>query len=142
MAAKRQLLIQPYHPDYTENLGDNTGQYSDSDIGKAVKYSGDAMVLCATGDEIVGFVMSVEVGTKDGFSIGGVRKEGRAWALDEAGTLTVGTVVVAGAAGTLGTLANNNVLAAATAGTSVTHAWVVISIVGTGAGRTVLVEKV
>ena len=139
MVAKRQMLIQPYKPDQTENLGDNTGQYAGNDVGKAVKYSGDAMVLCATGDEIIGFVQDVEPGTKDGYSTGSVRKEGRAWALDEAGTLSVGDVVTAGAAGTLGTLANNNVLVAV--GAKV-HVWVVISVIGTGAGRTVLVEKV
>jgi len=136
------MLIQPYKPDYTENLGDNTGQYSDQDIGKAVKYSGSTMVLCADGDEIVGFVTSVEPGTKDGHSIGAVRKEGRMEALDEAGSLTVGTAVVAGTAGTLGTLAKQNVKAAAGA---TVFTWVVIEtgVGGTsGAGSTIIVERV
>ena len=139
MTAKRQLLTQRYTPDEGENLGDDTKQYSDKDIGKAVKYSGDIMVLCADGDEIVGIVQSVEPGTTDGHSLGGVRKEGRAWAIDEAGTLVVGAAVVAGTPGTLGTLANNNVKAAAGA---TVFTWTVIRVDGTGAGRSVLIEKV
>ena len=149
MTVKRQILIQPYLPDFTENLGDNTGQYSDSDIGKAVKYSGDTMVACAENDEIVGFVQSVEPGTKDGHSIGSVRKNGRVHALDEAGTLAVGNVVVAGTAGTLGTSAYQNVKVADPAGVyssipgEVVYKWVVIGLAATpGAGALVLLERV
>lgn len=140
MTVKRQQLIQPYKPDTTENLGNTTGQYSDNDIGKAMKYSGDTVVLCADGDEILGFVQSVEPGTKDGHSIGSIRKEGRVWALDEAGTLAVGNIVVAGTAGTLDTSALNNVKVAAIPG-DVIHKWEVIR-AGSGAGTNVLLEKV
>jgi len=140
MTAQRQMLIQPYQPDFTENLGDNTGQYSDSDIGKAMKYSGDTVVLCADGDEILGFVQSVEPGTKDGHSIGSIRKDGRAIALDEAGTLSVGDIVTAGTAGTLGTAAYNNVKVAGTPGDVITK-WQVIR-AGSGAGTEVLLERV
>ena len=138
MATKRALTIQPYMPDDTENLGDNTGQFASNDIGKAVVYNGDQMDQAADTDEIVGFVQSVEPGTKDGHSLGSVRKRGRAYALDEAGTLAVGNPVVAGTPGTLGTsaLANVNV------GTPATFKWIVIAALGTGAGRKVLLERV
>lgn len=135
--AKRQVLIQPYMPDFAESLGDNTGQYNDQDIGKAVKYDGDAMIACASGDEIVGFVTAVEPGTKDGFSIGAVRKDGRMEALDEAGTLAVGGLVVAGTATALGTAGKQNVIAGAPA----TYKWVVVAAAGVAAG-TVVLERV
>lgn len=138
MVAKRQLLIDPYRPDDTENLGDNTGQYNDQDAAKGVKYSGDAMVACADGDEIVGFVTSVNPGTKDGYSVGGVKKWGRVEAKDEAGTLAVGNEVVAGTAGTLGTYALQNVKVAAGA---IKYTWVVIRAAGV-AGGTVLLERI
>ena len=140
MVALRQSLIDPYRPDRTENLGDDTSEYSDQDVGKAVKLSGDTMVMCASGDEIQGFVASVNVGTTDGYSVGGVTSDvgTRQWALDEAGSLAVGGLVVAGTAGVLGTLARANVIA----GTPTRHKWEVIRVDGTGAGRTVLLQKV
>lgn len=141
MVAKRQLTIQPYMPDDTENLGDNTGQFSDADIGKAVKYSGDAMVLCASGDPIAGFVQSVEPGTKDGYSIGSVRNRGRVKALDEAGTLAVGNLVEAGTVGTLGTAALQNVIVQGTPVAGEKY-WKVIAVYTVGAGETVLLEYV
>ncbi len=138
MATKRAVLIQPYRPDWTENLGNNTGQYNDQDIGKGVKYSGDTMVLVADGDEIVGFVTAVEPGTKDGHSIGAVRKEGRVEALDEAGTLSVGDKVVAGTAGTLGTYALQNVKVTVAA---TVFTWIVVT-AASGAGEVCVLERV
>ena len=143
MTTKRQLLIQPYDPDETENLGDNTGQFSSNDIGKAVVYNGDQMDQAASGNPIVGFIQSVEPGTQDGHSQGSVRKTGRVKALDEAGTLTVGDVVVAGTAGTLGTLALANVVVEPTPGTSAGRfPWMVIAVYGTGAGRECLLQRI
>lgn len=142
MTVKRSLLIQPYVPDVTENLGDNTGQFNDQDIGKAVVYNGDQMDMAGANVQIDGFVMSVEPGTKDGHSIGSVRKQGRVWAIDEAGTLTVGTRVQAGTPGTLGVLSNHNVIALST----VTFPeplppWRVIRVEAGGAGRAVMLER-
>lgn len=148
--AKRQLLLQPYKPDVAERLGaaaaavpgttGRGGQYSDVDIGKAMKYSGDAMVECADGDEIVGFVTSVNVASNDGFSVGSVRKEGRVQAIDEAGTLSVGDIVVAGTAIGVGTAGKANVKVATTAA-DVVFPWVVIAVYG-DAADTVLLERV
>ena len=141
MTVQRDMLIQPWEVDETENLGNATGQYSSNDIGKAMKYSGDIMVQCASGDPIVGFVQSVNAGTKDGHSVGGVRKIGRAWAKDEAGTLSVDDIVVAGTPGTLGTLADANVIVEPTAGDAGVYPWVVIGVYGTGAGRKCLLKR-
>lgn len=141
MTVKRSLSIQPYMPDETENLGNNTGQYSSNDIGKAVKYNGDIMELCAANNPIVGFVQSVEAGTKDGHSIGSVRKKGRQKALDEAGTLTVGDIVVSGTPGALNTLALHNVVVEPTAGDAGQYTWTVIGVTGSGAGRECLLER-
>lgn len=141
MAKQRQMLIQPYIPDYTENLGDNTGQFNDQDIGKAVVYNGDQMDPAALNDEIDGFVMSVEPGTADGHSIGSVRKKGRVWAVDEAGTLAVGDRVQAGTAGALGTLAAQNVVVLnLTTYPEPVSNWRVVRVDAGGAGRQVLLE--
>ncbi len=137
MATKRAVLIQPYRPDVTENLGDATGQYASTDIGKGMKYSGDAMIACADGDEITGFVTAVEPGTKDGYSIGSVRKEGRVEALDEVGDLAVGALVVAGTAGTLGTYALQKVKTGAPA----TYKWIIVR-AATGANGVCVLERV
>ena len=143
MATKRQLLIQPYSPDATENLGDATGQFATNDIGKAVAYNGDQMDQCALNAEIVGFVQSVEPATVQGHSIGAVRKTGRAFAIDEAGTLAVNDRVQAGTPGVLGTLANANVVILnTTTYPQPAYSWVVIRVDAGGAGRSVLLEKV
>jgi len=143
MATKRQMLIQPYQPDFTENLGNNTGQFSDKDIGKAVVYNGDQMDQAAAGDQIVGFVTSVEPATVEGHSVGSVRKTGRVWAADEAGTLNVGDRVQAGTPIALGTVGKANVVALDTvAHPQPTYNWVVIRVDAGAAGRTVLLEKV
>lgn len=148
---KRDILIQPYKPDYAELLGTAViksnvtgrgGQYNDQDIGKAVKYSTSSnMIMCTSGDEIHGFVMSVEPGTRAGFSVGSVRKEGRVKAIDEVGNLAVGNIVVAGGTGTLGTYALANVKVAATP-TTVINKWMVIELYGGGTGDEVLLEKI
>jgi len=144
MTTKRQMLIDPYNPDFTENLGDNTGQYNDQDIGKAVKYSGDTMILVADNDQIDGFVMSVEPGTKDGHSVGSVRKRGRVNALDFAGTLAVGDRVQASSTiGTLGTLAVHTVeIINLVVHTEPVADWVVIRVDAGGAGRALILERI
>lgn len=141
MTTKRQLLIQPYDPDFTENLGDNTGQFSSDDIGKAVKYSGDTMVLCASGDPIEGFVQAVHPSTVDGHSQGSVRKRNRQYAVDEAGSLAVGGLVEAGTAGTLGTQALQNVIAKAVPVVGEKY-WTVIGITTGAAASQVLLEYI
>lgn len=79
-------------------------QYDDKEVGKAVKLSGSsAYVLCAAGDAIEGVVTSVNVGTYDGFSIGGKVSRGyKSVTLDGlqatpgTGAIAVGDYVVVG----------------------------------------------
>ena len=101
---QRQLLVSPYQPDKTEKIGNNTGQLTDNDLGKAVKLDGDAVVLCDEGAEIYGFITSRSQ-TKNGYSIGGVVCDvGREMiAVDLAGGLAVGDLVVAKAQQAFGT---------------------------------------
>lgn len=152
MAVLQEQKISPYLPDRTYNLGDNTGQFNDQDIGKAVKQSAANPYLqaCGNGDNIMGIVSSVEPFTKDGHSQGAVACDLNAemYAVDEAGTLARDTLVVSGAPNALGTL---NPLArpgvygppvkAVTTETA-PHLWVVIEVYGSGAGRGCLIRKV
>ena len=107
---KRHLSVTPYSPDRVERIGNNTKQASSTDIGKAVKISGDAVVVCADGDEIYGFVSSVEAGSKNGYSIGSVSCDvgHECWANDLAGGLAIGNLVVASTAVALGTAHHAN----------------------------------
>lgn len=50
---------------------------SDNDRGKAVKLTADSTYsICATGDEIEGFITSIENFTADGLVVAGVRNDG------------------------------------------------------------------
>ncbi|WP_299313719.1 hypothetical protein [uncultured Halomonas sp.] len=97
--------INPYLPARVEFIGNNTGQASSKDIGKPVKLAGETTALCASGDEIFGFIESVEVGTNNGYSYGGVLSDigHEVIAKDEVGNLAVGDLVVAGTPIALGT---------------------------------------
>lgn len=138
----RHLLTTPYLPDRTELIGNDTGQASAIDIGKAVKLSGNAVVAAASGNDIYGFISSVEAGTSGGYSVGAVACDvGReAIAIDEAGGLAVGDLVVAGTAVALGTAGGGNVIS----GSPAIHKWQVIGIEGAAstAGEQILLRKV
>lgn len=92
-------------PIFTVRLG-TTGagnQFTDADVGKAVKLTAESRYeLCALGDAVEGVVSSVNEGTYDGFSIGGVATKGyKAVTFDGSqaagtGAITVGSYVVVG----------------------------------------------
>lgn len=94
----RVLVINPYIPARTELIGAATADANSRDVGKPVKLNGAAVTLAGYGDEIYGFIESVEAGTKNGYSVGGVLCDRgcEAYARDEAGTLAVGDFVVGG----------------------------------------------
>lgn len=79
-------------------------RYDDKEVGKAVKASGSsAFVLCSAGNPIEGFVSSVNSGSYDDFSIGGVVSTGYKevtfdglQATAGTGTIAVGDYVVTG----------------------------------------------
>jgi hypothetical protein len=97
--------INPYLPARTEYVGTTSVHASSIDIGKAVKLSGDTVVVPTSGDEILGFIESVEAATYNGYSVAGVVYDVGHEALvkDEVGDLAVGDLVVAGTAVALGT---------------------------------------
>ena len=125
--------INPYLPARTEYLGTTSVHFSSVDIGKPVKLAGESTGLCASGDEIYGFVESVETATSNGYNYGGVVCDvgHEALATDEAGTLSVGDLVVAGTAVALGT-ANPATGANVIAGAPTTHKWQVLAKYTTG----------
>lgn len=93
---------------FTARLGTagSANRYTDTEIGKAVKLSGDsAYVLASAGNKIEGFVRSMEVASLDDFSIGTVQNEDRKSvvldgleATPGTGTINVGDYVVVGTA--------------------------------------------
>lgn len=130
----RVAVINPYSPARTELIGTNAKQATSADVGKAVKLAGVSTELCASGNEIYGFIESVEVASKNGVSVGGVLSDqgSEVYATDQAGTLTVGALVVAGTITAFGTAlptTGPNVIA----GTPTTHKWLVMARYTSGA---------
>ncbi len=122
------------------------GEYSDTEIGKAVKLGdADNFLLCADGDELDGFIDNIDGGgTEDGYTFGGVAR-GNAGQRFEAQVAAGATqvalndLVVAGAQLPVGTKG----LPQVKEGTPTRHLWRVMRIItGTGvAGDKILIEK-
>lgn len=75
----------------------NSGHLTDADVGKPVKLSAtDTYALCADGDGIDGFLVSVEPFTQDGWAFGTVQIGGRKWCTAD-GIITFGYMVEAAA---------------------------------------------
>lgn len=142
----------------TARVADGTGsnnQLADADVGKFVKLAGDSRYgLCAVGDEIEGVLDSINGGpTQDGYTLGGVRKNGRVkvtldglQATAGTGTIAIGDYVVAGtlvARGTALSGAYPKVCKATAAATGLVQLWRVVALYGTGAvGQLALIERV
>jgi len=146
-----ELVNDPHADVISTALGvDANNKLNDNDIGKPVKLAANNnYVLCADGDDIEGFLVSMEANTvNDGFSFGSVRRNKRMIAQVEAGELATLSVGLFAAAG-VQTVAINvaqaypQVIVATIAATTV-DAWRVIRVIsGTGvAGDLVLIEKV
>lgn len=79
-------------------------RFTDVDAGKIVKLAAtDRYDLAAAGDAIEGIVVAVESGTSNGYSVGGVVSEGKAFVTADGlqatagtGTIAVGDYVVTG----------------------------------------------
>lgn len=162
MAFKFAPLI-PYETAESARLGVSTStKLNDNDVGKPVTLSADRFVVAGDGEEIYGFVSSIEPFTVDGYSFGGVIREGRFYAKVVAAgtTLVAGDFVVAAAQAAVNTAqdypvikkAPNKVWTDAGEGEKdVTlpdvlgkHAWRVLSLLGDGgeAGDVVLIERI
>ena len=143
--AYTELVNDPLARIETTAFGAGSGEYDQDDLGKGVKMSGaNTMVIVTAGDEIEGFIKSVEPSTvNDGYSYGSVQRSGRVIA--EVGPNQVSTIALYGlivadthaAAGAAG-------IAEVKDGAPTTHLWRVIRILsGTGvAGDSVLLERV
>jgi len=127
---------------------------TDLEVGKIVRLVAESRYDLATvGQEIEGFINSIDGGTSGGFTIGGIYSEGRAYVLADGlqatpgtGVLAIGSVVVAGTVTALGTaLASFPRVCVATTPANVVHKWRVVSLgaAGTGAvGTTVVIERI
>lgn len=140
---------------FTARLGAASGSanhVTDVEIGKPVKLIGDSLYnLTAAGDQIEGFINSVEGATADDFSIGGVVSKGRVrvtldglQATPGTGVIAVGDYVVTGTAVAKGTaLSGYPKVCKATTQTGMYFAWRVVSLDGTTAvGQTAVIERV
>ncbi len=130
------------------------GNLTDADIGKPLKLAAaNTYALCADGDGIDGFLVSVNADTQDGYAFGTVQIGGRKWVRCD-GAITFGYMVEAAApaaAKTAETLGYGKVSVSGEYGVGIDTVaellpymqrkqWKVIS--GTGADTTlVLVEK-
>lgn len=140
------LVNEPPKNVVSAALGVNAaGKLVDADVGKPVKLAAsNNYVVVSVGDEIEGFVYSIEPFTVNtGFGFGGVQKNGRKEAKvasDQGVTpMAVGDYVVGGAGNTVGT-AN---LTQVKTGAATKYLWRCIRIIsGTGvAGDSVLLER-
>lgn len=124
------------------------------EIGKCLKLLGDSRFgLCAAGDQIEGFAISVESNTVDGFNIGSVQRSGRKEVMFDGlqatagtGTIAVGDRVVTGTITAKGTALPAQVkVCKATTQTGMDYVWRVVSLgsAGTGAVGTVgVIERI
>ncbi len=131
----------------------NSGNLVDADIGKPVKLvATDRYDLCDNGDEIEGFINSIEPASVGGYSFGTIRK-GPFIAVELDGDAAVGSLVEAAANGAAGT-ANANGLPIVSAHTEVIttvttlrdttfkHNYRVVSGTGLDGDLTAVVERV
>lgn len=137
----------------TDNTTANNFDYKE--MGKIVKLTGDSQYnLAAAGDEIEGFITSIEQATQNGWSIGGFYAREYAWVLADGlqatagtGAIAVGDYVLCGTVTAKGTALAGKGLAKVVKATSQTtskttpFAWRCVSLgpVGTGAVATAIV---
>lgn len=148
----------PTEASMTVRLGAGNAAVNRFDLkeqGKAVKLVGESQYdLCAAGDEIEGFVTSVEAAPQNGWSIGGITLEDLRWATADGlqgtpgtGAIAVGDYVLAGTITAKGTaLTQYAKVTKATTQATVKASpfnWRVVSLgpVGTGAVGTAIVIK-
>ena len=139
-------------------LGAGSGSANNLDekeVGKPVKLVAESRYdLCAAGNEIEGFITSVELATSAGFSVGGILQEGRVFvtfdglqATPGTGVVAIGDYVVAGTPVAKGTALTvyPKVCKATAAGNTLNFKWRVESLgsAGTGAvGTTGVIARV
>lgn len=92
----RQEVLPTSQP-ITTKLGAVSAPYKDTEVGKLVKQGAveSQYVLCAVGDLIEGYIVSVEAATSAGFGIGAVQQEDSKYVTFDGLQATPGTGVVA-----------------------------------------------
>lgn len=141
----------------TVRLGAGSGSsnhLTDAERGKFVKLAGESRFnLAAVGDDIEAVVTSVEGGTTDDFTIGGIASEGCLEVTFDGlqgtpgtGVIAIGDIVNVGTAVAKGTaLTVAPKVCKATTAANVVHKWRVVSLgaAGTGAvGTTGVIERI
>ena len=102
-----KFLIVPTITDeepITARLGASNAKLADADKGKFVKLTAESEFdLCAAGDDLEGYVLSVNAAPQDGFAIGSIARDGNfsvtldgAQATPGTGNIAVGDYVVCG----------------------------------------------
>lgn len=148
----------PIEDAITVRLGAGSGtsnNFDEKEVGKPVKLVAESRYdLAAAGNEIEGFITSVELATSAGFSIGGILQEDRVYvtfdglqATPGTGTVAIGDYVVAGTAVAKGAALTvyPKVCKATAAGNTLNFKWRVESLgsAGTGAvGTTGVIARV
>lgn len=80
-----------------DTAGLAAGRLTDADVGKAMKLGAtDRYVLAVEGDEIEGYLVSVEPATVDGFSFGSIVLEGNKTVTFQGAGIGIGSLVVVG----------------------------------------------
>ncbi len=153
-AFKAQPLIVTDAKTFLLGAGNaSSDNFTDKEKGKLVKLVADSRYnLCAAGDEIEGYVNSVENALQNGYSVGGIVDNKRMYAIADGlqatpgtGTLTLGGYVVTGTVVAKGTaLTTYPKVCLATTPSGLVFRWRVIAFSdGTGAvGQTVCIERV
>ncbi len=142
----------------TVRLGAGSGaanNFDEKEVGKPVKLVAESRYdLCAVGNEIEGFITSVELATSAGFSVGGIIQEDRVFVTFNGlqgtpgtGVVAIGDYVVAGTPVAKGTALTTfpAVCKATAAGNTLNFKWRVESLgaAGTGAvGTTGVIARV
>ena len=145
--AHKIVPTAPYPDAQTVALGPVGSSYNQSDLDKIVKLIGDSTYgLCATGDEIEGFIVAIEQARQNNFNIGAVAKHEQGevafvtanglQATPGVGTLAIGDIVVASAQAALNTPTPTSFppVVKATTPANVLHKWRVVALSNSGSG--------
>jgi hypothetical protein len=145
--AHKIVPTAPFPDAQTVQLGPQGTAFNQSDLDKIVKLIGDSTYgLCATGDEIEGFIVAVEQATSGGYVIGGVSKyeQGEVafvtanglQATPGVGAIAVNDIVVASAQAAVNTKTPTSYppVVKATTPANVLHKWRVVALSQTNSG--------
>jgi hypothetical protein len=129
----------------TRLLGVNKKEpYSQNDVGKSVKLVGNGRFgLCADGEEIEGFITSVEPYTTEGYAVGSVRRRMNGKLVYTTGPIALGDQVVSAAQTAVGVKVDAKEFGYPTVkrGTPATHKWRVLWLSNAG-DNVAYIEKV